>query len=438
MNSKLNITLVACLLALVCMVSYAQNPVPAGKQVAPVLLVGGTVHTGTGTVIENGAVAFAEGKLTYVGPAATLPESVASYTKTDVTGKHVYPGLILLNTTLGLNEIGAIKATLDYNEIGAFNPNVRTVVAFNTDSELIPTVRSNGILLAQPTPTGGVVSGQSSVVHLDGWNWEDAAVKTDEGLHLNWPNKYSRPRWWMGETEVRLNEEYDKTVDVIRAALADGKAYAALSAPDTKNLKLEAMRGLYDGSKTAYFHTETAATIVQGIQLLQEYGVQKIVLVNAYEAFYVKDFLKENKIPVVIDNVHRKPERDDVPVDMPYQLPAVLKAAGLEVSLTYSEDMVGRTRSLPFLAGTAAAYGVGKEEALQMITLAPAKVLGIADKAGSLETGKDAYVVVASGDLLDMRTATVTHAFIQGRTVDLNNKHKVLYEKFKQKYEQQR
>ncbi|RZK32883.1 MAG: amidohydrolase, partial [Hymenobacter sp.] len=173
------------LLALAPLAAQAQVPTPAAPQAAPIVLVGGTLHTGTGQVIDNAAVAFDKGRLVYAGPRSGFMQ--AGYQARDISGQHVYPGLILPNTTLGLSEIEAIRATVDDREVGDLNPNVRALIAFNTDSEVLPTVRLNGVLLAQPTPRGGLVTGQSAIVQLDAWNWQDAVVKADDGIHLTWP-----------------------------------------------------------------------------------------------------------------------------------------------------------------------------------------------------------------------------------------------------------
>ena len=206
---------------------------------------------------------------------------------------------------------------------GSFNPNVRSLIAYNTDSDVIPTIRSNGVLLAQITPGGGMVSGTSSIVQLDAWNWEDAAYQTDEGIHMNWPRKYLRPRWWLGETAIRENKEYYNILDQIEKALSDGKAYAQINTPAQKNMMLESMKGLYDGSKAMYLHADESRAILEGIQTLQHNGVKKIVLVGGDDAYYVKDFLKDNNIPVVLSNVHRLPGRTEEDVDMPFKLPSM-------------------------------------------------------------------------------------------------------------------
>src|SRR5690349_1247575 len=170
-------------------ISLAQNPAPAPEQTQPILIQGGTVHTGNGIVIENGVVVFANGKIIYAGDASgkNSLKDLNSYKVIDVKGKQIYPGIIALNTIIGLSEIDLVRSTLDYYEVGDMNPDVHAMISYNTDSKIIPTVRSNGVLIAESTPEGGTISGTSSVMMLDGWNWEDATYKAEAGIHMNWP-----------------------------------------------------------------------------------------------------------------------------------------------------------------------------------------------------------------------------------------------------------
>lgn len=418
-------------------VANAQVPQPVAPQQKPVLLMNGVAHIGNGEVIENSVVAFENGKITMVGDARTVRLDMSRFEVINIEGKHVYPGLILPNTPLGLEDISAVRATLDYEEVGDLNPNVRALVAYNTDSEVIPTLRFNGILLAQATPQGGVIAGSSSLMMLEGWNWEDAVYKADDGIHVYWPNKNLNPRWWLGETETRPNPNYQLAIDQLTTFFADARAYRDLPGPSVVNLKLEAIKGVFSGEKKVYLHANRRTEILEGLQFLKRNEAAGIVLVGATDAQYAIPYLKEHNIPVLVDNVHRLPGREDEHYDLPYRLPAILHQAGITVGLTY--EGLHNSRNLPFFAGTVAAYsGISKEEALKMITSNPASILGIGDVAGTLEQGKDAHIVVSEGDLLDMRTSVVTHAFILGRQVNLDGKQQMLYERFKEKYESQK
>jgi len=409
----------------------AQVPSPAPAQDHGILLLGGTAHLGTGDVIENSAVAFSKGKLTFVGKSSDLGNGFTDYEKIDVSGKQVYPGLIILQSQLGLAEIDGVRATVDNSEIGDLNPSVRSTIAYNTESEQIPVARSNGVMLAQIIPQGGTISGLSSVMNLDAWNWEDAVYKANDGMWLNWPSYYSR-RGYGGTRTMSENQNYTAEVQQLESIFSEAKTYKGTPA----NSKLAAMQGLFDGSVTLYIQTDYVKTVIESIRFAQKMGVKKIVLAGADEdALLVQDFLKENKIPVIVADVQRLPKRKDTYTKAPYELAARFHDAGVLAAVTYTKS--SGSMNLPFAAGQVVPYGLTKEEALQTITLNAAKVLGIDDRAGSLEVGKDAHVVVSDGDLLDMRTNKVTQAFISGRDISLDNKHKRLYRKFATRYGQE-
>lgn len=416
------------------LLGQAQAPAPAPKQEKPIALMNGIAHLGNGKVIQNSAILIRDGKIENVVDATTARLALDGYEVVSVEGQHVYPGFILPYTNLGLVEVDAVRATVDEAEVGEFNPNVRSLVAYNTDSEITPTVRTNGILLAQVAPRGGLISGSSSVVALDAWNWEDAVVQADDGIWMNWPSIYRRSGWWAEPGPIEKNKHYDKQTGEIEDFLESAVAYNAAT-PKERNLKLEAMKGLFDGSKRLYITANYAKEIVESVKAAQKAGVKNIVVAHAEDAWYVKDFLKENNIPVLLANLHRLPERPEEDVDMPYKLPYLLNKEGILVGLLY--DDLKSNRNLPFFAGTAAAYGLGKEEALKMITSNTAKILGVDDEAGTLENGKRAILFVSKGDALDMRTNNVTRAYIDGREINLTNKQIKLYEKFKDKYEAQ-
>ncbi|HOU95732.1 MAG TPA: amidohydrolase family protein [Bacteroidales bacterium] len=415
----------------------AQSPVVAPAQKKPVMLYGGIIHTGTGEVIENGIIAFSAGKITFVGKASESRLDKSSYEVMDVTGKHIYPGLIFVNTSLGLVEIGGVDVTVDNRELGDLNPNVRAIVAYNTDSHVIPVIRSNGILLAQIVPQGTLLPGTASVVQLDAWNWEDAAYRMDNGLILGWPRRTITGTRTTTVTQPQPSQAgqtaYERNVEQLEKIFSDAVAYSAIEKPVNTNLRLEAMKGLFDGTKTLFINAPDAKGIVAAVTFAKRYGVKKIVLTNANEsAWEVKDFLKENNIPVIIANPLSLPLYEHSDVRMPFKLAVMFKKEGILTGLTYSSQAYA---NLPFAAGQTVAYGLTKEEALQTVTLNNAKILGIDDLTGSLEPGKDANIVVSTGDLLDMKTNNVELAFITGRNISLDNKHKQLTRRFQAKYD---
>ncbi len=414
--------------------TYGQaNISPAPPQTKPVIITGAIVHIGNGQVINNGYIAFDKGKITAVGEGS--PANTNGADIIDASGKQVYPGFICPVTSLGLVEVeeGA-RGTVDDEETGEINPNVRSLVAYNTDSKVIPTVRSNGILLAQPTPSGGLISGQSSVMQLDGWNWEDAAYKKDIAIHMNWPvirpQGRRRAQPTPGVPQESPEERMQKALDVIYNLFTEAKAYAEAK-PAVINLRFEAMKGLFDGSKKLFVNADGAKEILQAIALGKKLGIQ-VVIVGGKESYLVTDALKNNNVPVIIRETQSLPERDDDDVYLPYKLPKILQDAGVIYGLTG----IGfwRQRNLPFEAGEACGYGLTKEQAVSMITLNNAKILGIDKTTGTLEVGKDANLFISKGDALDMITIDVEKAFIQGRDINLDNLHKQLYRKFAAKY----
>ncbi|MCC9166245.1 amidohydrolase family protein [Pontibacter harenae] len=419
---------------LLSMPAFAQVPAPAAKQSKPMLLKGATLHVGNGTVVENAAVGFDNGKITYAGPVSGA-SSLSNYEVVDVTGQHIYPGLIQPNASLGLNEVESVRATIDWREVGDFNPHVRSVVAYNTDSDIIPTVRANGVLMTQVAPIGGTIAGSSSIVQLDAWNWEDAIVKADEGIHLNWPYMLIQTGGTVNPRLASMGARRQETLNELELLLRDAAVYKNRK-HDSENLKLAAMTGLFDGSKKLYIHTNSGKEIIESVNFVKERGVKDVVIVGAREALAVVDFLKANNISVIYSGVHALPARAEEDVDMPYKTPYLLQKAGIPFALDYDLSIHG-IRNLPFIAGTAAAHGLDKEQALAAVSLNTAKILGVDKQVGSVEVGKDATLVVSTGDLLDMRTNNVTKAFIQGRDVDLNTKQRVLYEKFDGKYKAQ-
>lgn len=426
---KLNILILALLISVI---SFAQQT-PGDKQSQAITIEGATAHIGNGKVIENSLIIFENGKLTFVGSANTKIARKGNVIT--ASGKHVYPGFIAPNSTLGLVEVDAVRASDDEDEVGAMNPHIRSLIAYNTESKIVESMRPNGVLMAQITPRGGRISGTSSVVQLDAWNWEDAVIKEDDAIHLNWPRNYSRGRWWLGEPNVlKENKNYSKEVEELSNYFAQSKAYNA-NKTSPKDLPFEALHGLIDGSKKLFVHVDYEKGITDAVNFAKTQNVKYLVIVGGYEANNVSDLLIQHNIPVLLQRVHSRPKGDDHDYDLPYKLATQLVNSGVLVGLENAGDMERmNTRNLPFLAGTTVAHGLTKAQALSLITLNTAKILGVDDSVGSLEVGKDATLFISEGDALDMRTNKLDKAFIQGRDVSLETHQTELYKRYSNKY----
>ena len=422
----------AALFSVVTLTAWAQ-PSPGPDQSRSILILGATAHLGTGDVLEDCAVGFRNGEIDYVGRSFQVNRQKYDDI-VDATGQHLYPGFIVTNTTLGLQEIGAVRATQDQYEVGTFRPNVRSVIAFNTDSEITPTVRTNGVLMGQVTPRGGVVSGSSGVVHFDGWNWEDAAIAMVDGIHLNWPSTHHRHRS-DGKIDIQRRKTYDQQKHEIDRFFGEAQAYAAALRGSVTDVRHEGMRGLFDGSLCLYVHTNDARAITEAVHFKRDLGIERMAIVGGYDAYLVADLLRENNVAVMLQSVHSLPRFADDDVDLPFKLPKLLMDEGLTVALQVDKRMTEmNSRNLPFYAGTARAYGLTEEQAIQSLTRNPARILGIDDQVGTIEKGKVATMFLSEGDALDMRTNSLTYAWIEGRQIDLDNRQRQLYRKFQTKY----
>lgn len=430
--NKYILSLLGTALGLNCLAQANISPAPA--QDKKVIVMGAKLHTGNGNVIENSYLIFEKGKITGVGDATVVRIDPSGSTLINASNKHIYPGFIAPVTNLGLVEISSVKATMDYSEIGELNPHIRALAAYNTDSKVPATIRSNGVLMAQITPQGGTISGSSSVVQLDAWNWEDAVIRTDDALHLNWPvaPKFRGPGGRSGApSAAELSSRTQNTINQLDQLFAEAKAYAETEKPAVVNARLAAIRHLFDGTQKLFITANAQKDIISAVKFAKKYNITP-VLVEGDEAYLIIPFLKENNISVVVKEPHNLPVMNDDDVNMPYKNAGVLANAGINVAM--SLHSYWQLRNLPFMAGTVAAWGLDKEKALQTITLNTAKVLGIDKTAGSLEIGKDATFFISDGDALDMKTNKVEKAFIQGRDINLDNLHKQLDKKFSDKY----
>ena len=420
-------------------VSYllSSDQIPAPNQDHPILIQGGTIHTISHGILENADILFVDGKITSVGHNLDIPAEAEII---DASGQHVFPGLISAGSTLGLQEIGAVRATRDYAEVGAVNPNVRANVSYNPDSELIPITRSNGILLALSVPRSGLISGTSSLMMLDGWTWEDATLMHPVGLHLFWPSM-NIPKPKPGKQKEKKDKDSRlKSIQKIDDLIQESRAYAQLKAtgsPSFKhNLRLEGMLPVITGDIPMFIHANEVQQIEAAVYWAERQSV-KMVLVGGKDSWRVTQLLKDREIPVIYTQTHSTPMRRFEQYDQAFITPSQLYAAGVKFCISNSESpfQTPHIRNLPYHAAKAASYGLSWKEALRSITLSTAEILGVEDQVGSLEASKDATFFIADGDILDIRTQ-VNMAFIQGRRVDLSDRHKTLYSKYRNKYKQ--
>ncbi len=403
----------AMFLCLVQGSSSASNQIPGAPQKRPIALVGGTVHTVSGPTIEKGVVLFDKGKIVAVGTDVPIP---ANAVRVDISGKHVYPGLIEANSDIGLREISSVRGTVDALELGTLNPNLRAETAVNPDSEHIPSTRSNGIALAATFPGGGIISGQAAVIMLDGWTWEQMTLNAPAGMAINWP------------TTKEGREELEEAFRAARAYRIAKEARNGNTAPFHKtDMRWEAMIPVLRGEVPVWVRTGGARNIEAAVEWADREGV-RMTLFGGSDADRVADLLRRKNVPVVVTPVLRRPSRADAGFDDPFTLAEKLRRAGVRFCIAGGEE-----RNLPYHAALAAAYGLPKEEALKSVTLYAAEILGVADRVGSLETGKDATLMVTDGDPLEIVTR-VERMYIQGRETDLSDKHKMLYEKYQEKY----
>lgn len=418
-------TLLTAGLLLAFMGSTAAAQTPAPKQSAPVALTGGTIHTVSGNVIQNGTIVFEDGVITAIGRNVQIP---AGAERVDVAGKQIYPGLIDSYSQMGLYEIGAVGMTVDLNEQGIFNPNVRPEVAFNPESRHIGTARSSGVLVAVSSPSGGRVSGQSSAMMLDGWTSEEMLIKSGTGLLVNWPNPNNE-------------DNYDEALKMMREMFDTARAYKkarnAVKSGEAGRIdidsKLETMMPVFAGERPVVVSANDVRQIQDAITWSEEEDLRLIIL-GGRDAHIVGSHLVEKNIPVIVTSVLTSPNRDWEGYDERYNLPAKLQEAGVTYAISGGGSAPYAIR-LPNEAGAAAAYGLTIEQALRAVTLSPAEILGIDDRVGSLRVGKDATLLITDGNPLEYSTQ-IEQAYIEGRKIDMMDSHRQLYEKYRQKVDQ--
>ena len=414
----------------------AQVPAPVKTYPNKVLIIGGTAHLGNGEVIENSVIAFENGQFNFVKRKTRGKINESSYGKViRLSTEHIYPGFILPNNTLGITEVDALRPSRDFDDVGQYNPNLRSAVAYNPESKIIYTVRNNGVFITQVTPRGGVISGASSIMRLDAWNYEDAAIKMVDGYHLNWPARFTSGGPWYAAQPLKKTTNTDERIISITDFFKAAKAYSLSENPEL-NLKYESLKPLFTGEKTLYVHCNMSKEILQVIHFKKELGIKKLVIVGGYDSGMLTNELKENNIGVILRKVHSLPVKPGDDPNYPYKIPSILQKAEVLYCLDAAGDMEAmNSRNLPFLAGQAAGFGLTQEEAVQSITLNAAKILGIDNQYGSLEAGKQATFFISTGDALDMRTNNVIFGWIDGKPLVLDDTQKQLYRKYSVKYE---
>lgn len=427
-------------------VAAASTVIPARRPAPPVLLRGGTVHTVSGGVLENTDVLMVDGRIAALGAKLAAP---AGAEVVDVTGRQVYPGFISANSQLGLTEVQAVRATVDVNEIGDVNPNARTQVAINPESDLIPVARLNGVLTANITPLaappgggfGGaaraaVFAGTSALVRLDGWTWEDMTLRSATAMHLYWPTMEipRDPRNPRAADEARRTR--DERLKLIRDTFAAARAYAGAKQggrADT-DLRLEALLPVLRGETKLFVHAVSLLQINAALDWARDEKLA-FTLVGGRDAWRVAERLKAANVGVILAGTFNVPSRRDEAYDLSYAIPGKLHAAGVKFCIAMGNDgasETGNERNLPYEAALAAGFGLSRADALKSVTLSAAELLGADKELGSLEVGKRATLFVANGDALEV-TTNVELAYIDGAKIDLRSRHTELYEKYRKR-----
>ncbi len=431
---------VVAALPLAPMSASAQVRMTVPPQSEPVALRGATIHTVTNGVIENGTILFENGLITAVGASVELPPGTRVV---DATGKHIYPGLIDAYSTVGISEIGAVDVSNDVNELGDFNPNVRANVAVNAESRHIGTTRSAGVLVTFPTPGGGLVSGMSSAMNLEGWSWEEMSMEPAAALNVNWPNPNPRRFRGFGGGPFGGGQQedpptYEEQVQQLKAFFAEARAYRdAVAAGEEvrSDSRFAAMIPAINGEIPVVVGADGAAQINDAVTWGLEEGL-RIVIRGGQDAIHVADRLAANDIPVILTSTMDAPGRNYEGYDGAYSMPARLHQAGVRFAISGGSGALYSDR-LPWEAGVAVAFGLPEDEALKAVTINPAEFMGISDRVGSLEPGKQATLLITTGTPLDT-TSEIEQAYIMGRELDMMDIQKWFFEKYMTKVMQLR
>jgi imidazolonepropionase-like amidohydrolase len=401
-----------------------------------ILLRGATVHPVSGPDIADGSVLVRDGKIAEVGARVALPKGARVI---ELKGLHIYPGMIDSATEIGLSEIGAVREMNDISDIGLFKPQLRAATAVNPASEHIPVTRANGITSVITSPGGGIIAGQSVLMHLNGWTMEDMAVRAPAAMRLEFPQIRTPNRFGASEAPGRASayaeakKRYEQQLQELNDFMESARRYRqakAAAGPDFEaDLKLEAMIPVLDGKVPMLIRAEKEKTIKEAIAFADKQKVH-MILERGTEAWKVAAALKTHNIPVVLPPTLRLPDEEDDPYDKPFSIPGELSKAGVKFAFaSFGPGDEDNPRNLPYEAAAAVGFGLPQAEALKAVTLYAAQIWGVGDELGSIEKGKWADLIVTDGDPLETRTQ-IKQMFIKGAPVDLDNKHHRLYEKY--------
>ena len=412
--------------------SAEKKPTPAVPR--SFSIVGATIHPVSGPDIPKGTIVVRDGKITaVVAGSAPAPDGPVI----DAAGKHIYPSLLPPMTVLGLSEIGAVRATVDTTETGEINPDARGSVAVNFDSELLPVARSGGVLVAGVTPTGGIISGAVAAMKMEGWTREDATLRDPAAITVFWPS-LAIDRSPTARRSVKSQEKRrDEAVAKLKNAFLDARAYAKARAAEGQagiprhdaDAKLAALSPALEGRIPVVVAASELAQIRDAVKWAKEEKL-RLVIWGGADAWRMADELAKADVPVIVDSPLDLPRREDEPYDTQFANAGKLAKAGVRVLFNEGGGNGSNVRNLPHVAATAVTFGFPREKALAGMTLEPAKMLGVADRVGSLEAGKDATFILTDGDILDLRSRVVG-AYLDGRALDLTDKQKRLYEKYR-------
>jgi len=393
-----------------------------------IALTGATVHPVSSDPIE-GTVLLRDGLVEAVGTDVAIPDDA---TVIDLAGLHLYPGFVHPATQLGLTEISSVAGTVDTAEMGAINAAIRAEVAINHDSRLLPASIAGGILSAHVMPDGGLIQGTSAVIRLDGWSWEEMVIASPTGMHLAFPS---------AAVDDEDNEDLKRIERVLDQARHYQRAVAAAENDDApspaRNDQLAALGPVLNGEMPLFIKVNRYDVMEKALDWAQEQGFERIVLMANPDVQYLAERLAADDIPVILRNVYAMPSRRWEPYDMAFVAAARLAEAGVRFAIADSGGGmdVANARNLPFHAGSAAAHGLDKMDALKSVTLWPAEILGVADQLGSIEPGKRATLFASTGDPLEPMTR-IERVWIDGSEYDLmRDPGRSLYQRYRQRVE---